>query len=94
MRVSIYSIQNTLFEGNAEKLIAKTPMGEITVLENHLPIISRVLGPHVTIGMSNGETRMIEFSTGVLEVRPFVSGSGLAKEAHLQDQSHVVILAD
>jgi len=31
MKLSIYSIQSTLFEGEAEKLIAATPQGQITV---------------------------------------------------------------
>ena len=70
MHVSIYSIQSTLFEGEAEKLIAKTPLGEITVLDDHLPIISSLTGPYVKIVDNNGKENIIGLMSGFLEVQP------------------------
>jgi len=35
MRLSIYSLKNVLFQGEAKLLNCKTVMGEITVLDNH-----------------------------------------------------------
>lgn len=70
MKLSIYSIQSTLFEGEAEKLIAKTVMGEITILDNHLPLVSLLQGPRIEIIDMKGEKNTIPISSGFLEVRP------------------------
>ena len=85
MQISIYSIQHTLYVGDAEKLIAKTPMGEISILENHLPIISKIIGPEVRMVDKNGESRIIKIMSGFLEVRPASSD---------RRGSHVVLLAE
>ena len=79
MKLSIYSIQSTLFEGETEKLIAKTAMGEITVLDNHLPLVTILKGPDIEIIDKKGEKNTIPISSGFLEVRP---------------ESDVVILAE
>ncbi|MBI2056154.1 MAG: hypothetical protein HYT37_02135 [Candidatus Sungbacteria bacterium] len=84
MKVSIYSIQNTLYEGDAEKLIIKTPMGEIAVLENHLPIVSKVIGPSAKIIDKNKKEHTIKLSSGFIEVRHQETGG----------ESRVVILAE
>ena len=70
MKVNIYTIQNTLFEGEVEKLIAKTPMGEITVLDNHLPMVSTVTGPAITAIDKNGKKNIIKISSGIIEIKP------------------------
>ena len=70
MHISIYSLQNTLFDGEAEKLIANTPQGQITVLDRHLPLISTLKGPAVELVDNTGKRTKIEISSGVLEVRP------------------------
>ena len=70
MRLSIHSIQQTLFSGEAEKLICHTPQGQITVLDDHLPIISTLTGPNVEIVKTNREKNIVEIGSGVLEVRP------------------------
>jgi F-type H+-transporting ATPase subunit epsilon len=70
MRLSIHSIQATLFRGEAERLIAYTLEGQITVLDHHLPIISTLLGPEIEIVQKNGEKKSVAIASGVLEVRP------------------------
>lgn len=70
MRVAIHSLQKTLFKGEAEKLIAQTPMGEITILENHLPLISSLKGPAIKILDKDKKEDLIEIGSGFLEVRP------------------------
>lgn len=79
MRVSIYTIQKTLFDDEAEKVIAYTSQGQITVLKDHLPIISSLRGPGVEIVDKKKERKKIKISSGFLEVRP---------------RSEVVILAE
>ena len=70
MKISIYTIQNTLFEGEAEKLIARTPQGEITVLDDHLPLISVLEGPSIKIIDKQNQENIIKIASGFLEVRP------------------------
>lgn len=70
MRVAIHTIQKTLFEGEVEKVIAYTPQGQMTVLDHHLPLISRINGPSVTIAKSGGEQSDIPLTGGFLDVRP------------------------
>ena len=78
MKLSVYTIQNTLFLGTVEKIIAKTAMGEITVLENHLPLITLLQGPVIEIE-KEGRRELIPVESGFLEVQP---------------ESEVVVLAD
>lgn len=70
MNLGIYSIEKTLFSGEAEKVIARTPLGQITVLNDHLPIISEVTGPHLEIIQKNEERVEIKLRSGFIEVRP------------------------
>lgn len=70
MRLSIYSIQSTLFEGEVKSVTLLTPMGEITVLDNHLPIITLVKQGNISYIDSRNEEGLLQFPGGVLEVRP------------------------
>lgn len=70
MKIAIHSIQSTLFDGKAEKLICRTPQGQITILDNHIPLITKVTGPTVEIVDKKGERVIIDLNSGVLEVRP------------------------
>lgn len=79
MKIAIYSITATLFEGEAEKLIARTPQGEITVLDNHIPLVTPLMGPAINIIDEEGRTTNILLTGGVLDVRP---------------ESEVVVLAE
>ena len=80
MKLGIYSLEKTLFEGDAEKIIARTPMGEITVLDKHLPLISTLVGPAVDIVDKKGEKTILPISSGFLEVRPESEAIILAEE--------------
>lgn len=70
MHISIHSIRQTLFEGEAEKLICRTPQGQITVLDHHLPMISLITGPFVEAVDPAGEATRIPMAGGFLEVQP------------------------
>ena len=76
MFVRAYSITKTLFEGEAEKLIAKTSVGELTILDHHIPIITVLAGP-VKIFYRKEKEKIISeemlelsFDFGFMEVRP------------------------
>lgn len=77
MKLSVYSIQSTLFEGQVESITLPTSLGEITVLDNHIPLISLVKSGEIRYTHSGTEKTLL-LNGGVLEVRP---------------QSEVVILA-
>ncbi|KKS38518.1 MAG: hypothetical protein A3G49_06435 [Candidatus Sungbacteria bacterium RIFCSPLOWO2_12_FULL_41_11] len=79
MKLSIYSLQKTLFEGEVEKIIARTTTGEITVLDGHIPLISSLRGPGLELIDKKGKKDIIKIDSGFLEIRP---------------ESEVVILAD
>ena len=70
MKLSIYSLEKTLFEGEAEKIIARSTTGEITILDEHVPIVTLLKGPGVDVFDKSGKKNIISFSSGVLEVRP------------------------
>lgn len=70
MNIFIHSIQTTLFEGKAEKLICETAQGQITVLDHHLPLVSEIIGPSLAVVQKNGERLAIPLAGGFLEVRP------------------------
>lgn len=79
MRVSIHTLSETLFSGQAEKLICRTAMGEITILDGHAPLIASLIGPEIRIGTGPDAVRPIPLLSGFVEVRP---------------ESEVTILAD
>ncbi len=70
MEVGIYTIKDTLFSGEATKLILKTTTGEITILPNHLPIVTKLAEGIVRVFEKGGEENKISIKAGVLEVRP------------------------
>ncbi len=69
MKISVYSMQETLFEGDAQKLIVQTPLGETTILDHHIPLISILEGPFIKLATQTGE-KIIGIASGFLEVRP------------------------
>ena len=70
MKIAVHSLAETLFEGEAIKLIAYTPTGQITVLDGHIPLITTLTGPKCSIVSKGGKPFEITLSSGVLEVRP------------------------
>ena len=70
MHLSIYSIEETLFEGKVESISLPTPLGEITILENHLPIISLINPGEIRFILENNQQKSFRFPGGIVEVRP------------------------
>jgi F-type H+-transporting ATPase subunit epsilon len=72
MRVEIYSLQRILFEGDAKSVNCKTAKGELTILENHEPLISMLQeGPIKVFSASAGSKEEIFHANGgFLEVTP------------------------
>ena len=70
MKLSIYSIKQTILETTVEKVTIPTPQGEITVLDNHIPLITLVKSGIVSYYTSQNQWQKIAFSGGVAEIRP------------------------
>lgn len=70
MYLSIYTIEKTLFEGEAEKIIAKTTTGEITILKDHIPLVTTLVEAPLRIVGKEGKESEVLIKSGVLEVRP------------------------
>ncbi|TSC66947.1 MAG: hypothetical protein G01um101466_836 [Parcubacteria group bacterium Gr01-1014_66] len=70
MKVAMYSLEQTLFEGEAEKLIAHTENGVITILQNHIPLVTHIKGPFLDVVHRGGARTTIQLEQAILEVRP------------------------
>ncbi len=70
MKLSIYSIKQTLLEATVEKVTMPTPQGEITVMDHHLPLVTLVKEGVVSYYTSEHQWQEIAFSGGVAEIRP------------------------
>lgn len=69
MFLSIYTIEGVLFRGEIKSLRCKTSLGEITVLDNHIPIVTD-LKPGPLYYTCDKEVNQINLQGGILEVRP------------------------
>ncbi len=71
MKVAIYSLAKTIFEGEAVQLSCFTASGQLTILDGHIPLMTGVSGPFMEIIGRDGISRnRFPLSTGVMEVRP------------------------
>ena len=70
MKLSIYSLKNILFQGEALSLNCKTVMGEITVLDNHETLITVLATGVMKVVDENKKENFFEIKSGFLEVKP------------------------
>jgi F-type H+-transporting ATPase subunit epsilon len=68
MKLGVYSLKRVLYKGQASSLTAKTMSGEITVLENHRPLISILTKGIVKIIDKSGKEHYFPIDGGFLEV--------------------------
>ncbi|OGZ84376.1 MAG: hypothetical protein A2599_03360 [Candidatus Staskawiczbacteria bacterium RIFOXYD1_FULL_39_28] len=70
MKLSIYSLKNILFQGEAQLLNCKTPSGEITILDNHEPLISSLSAGPMKVVAKDGMEHLFPVKSGFMEVKP------------------------
>lgn len=71
MRLSIYSLQRTVFDGEAASLTLPTVSGEITVLDNHLPVVTLAAAGTLRYRLPGDHTtHALPLHSGVIEIRP------------------------
>lgn len=68
MKISVYSLQKILFEGEAELLNCKTVIGEITILDNHRSLIGQLVPGVMKIIDTNKKDHYIPVRSGFIEV--------------------------
>jgi ATP synthase F1 epsilon subunit len=69
MKLSIYSLKNIIFQGEASLLNCKTVTGEITVLDNHEPLITVLASGVIKIIDNNQKENFFPITSGFLEVK-------------------------
>lgn len=70
MYLKVISLKGIKYEGAASSLNIKTQSGEITILENHRPLITLLKkGIAVIINDKNQKTEL-EINSGFLEIAP------------------------
>lgn len=70
MKLSVYSLKNVLFQGEAQLLNCKTVMGEITILDHHETLITVLSAGVVKIIDKNKKENFFPIKSGFLEVKP------------------------
>ena len=68
MQISIYSLKNTLFKDQAKSLTCNTSLGEITVLNNHEPLISDIKEGTIKIIEKNDKLKYMQVKEGFIEI--------------------------
>jgi F-type H+-transporting ATPase subunit epsilon len=71
MRVDIVSMEQEIFSGEADQVIATGAMGELGILPGHTPLLTS-LKPGVINLTNNGQEEVFFVSGGTLEVQPNV----------------------
>lgn len=68
MRANIISLKGVEFEGDITSLNIKTSSGEITVLDNHLPLITVLTKGKAVLTKHDGTKQLLDVESGFLEV--------------------------
>ena len=68
MKLNIISLKGIEFEGEAVSVNIKTTSGEITVLDNHQPLLTTLTAGQAYIIKKDGGTFNINIESGFLEV--------------------------
>jgi F-type H+-transporting ATPase subunit epsilon len=82
MHISIYSLKQILFDGDASSVNCTTEGGEITVLDAHKPLIATLKPGTLTIKDAEGKEHFIQSGKGFLEVTAGNSARILIDEAN------------
>ncbi len=69
-QVDIVSAEQQIFSGAAERVIAPGEAGELGILPEHAPLLTRIKPGTVRIQQTGGEEEVIYVSGGMMEVQP------------------------
>lgn len=69
INLKIITLEGVFFSGEVTEMILPTELGQITVLPNHIPLISKVKDGKLVLRDGKSE-KIHNLTSGVLEVRP------------------------
>lgn len=73
MKVFIYSLKKTIYEGEADVLSMPSAEGEISILPNHVPLVTSMGRGRVKIRKGSGfdeSTSVFEVDGGFAQINP------------------------
>jgi F0F1-type ATP synthase epsilon subunit len=70
MIVHIYSLRKPVFNREAKSVNIKTASGELTILDDHRPLIAPVVKGTIRVLDTKEREEVLETKGGLLEVRP------------------------
>jgi F-type H+-transporting ATPase subunit epsilon len=70
IHVDIVSAEQAIFSGEAEMVVAPGEGGELGILPEHVPLLTRIKPGTVRIKVANAEEEVIYVSGGMMEVQP------------------------
>ena len=70
LQVDVVSTEGSIFSGTAHMVIAPGEGGELGILPEHIPLLTRIKPGTVRIQQANGEEEVIYVSGGMMEVQP------------------------
>lgn len=72
LHVDIVSAEQSIYSGEAQMVIAPGEAGELGILPEHIPLITRIKPGTVRIRGTDGNEEVIYVSGGMMEVQPDV----------------------
>lgn len=68
--LTIISLKETLFNRNAKSVVLPASEGELTILKNHIPLITPLKRGGIKVRDENNQEHFFEIQNGFLEVNP------------------------
>ena len=69
MHIVIAKVDENLFDGEALSLSARGAEGEMTILGEHMPLVTTLKPSELIVRLEGGEEKRFSVESGVLEVR-------------------------
>jgi F-type H+-transporting ATPase subunit epsilon len=66
--LTIASIDRVIFSGNAASVNCPATEGEVTILPNHIPFITRLKSGIVSVSLGDGQIKKFPIEKGLLAV--------------------------
>ena len=70
LQVNIVSAEQAIFSGEAKMVVAPGESGELGILPQHAPLLTRIKPGTVKILLADGSEELVYVSGGILEVQP------------------------
>lgn len=70
LHVNIVSAEQSIFSGDAEMVVVPGESGELGILPQHAPLLTRIKPGTVKVTLAGGIEELVFVSGGILEVQP------------------------